>query len=84
MWLQVPIFFVYRFKKIDNDNIKQKISNKTSLFFEENKQQLSNAKQQLWNLEKWATIPSFTMLLIKHNECMPGLDCEKLSCVHQK
>ena len=47
----------------------KKISNKTSLFFEENKQRLSNAKQRLWNLEKWATSPSFTVLLIKHNEC---------------
>ena len=47
----------------------KKISNKTSLFFEENKQQLSNAKQRLWNFEKGATSPSFTVLLIKHNEC---------------
>ena len=47
----------------------KKISNKTSLFFEENKQRLSNAKQRLWNFEKWATSPSFTVLLIKHNEC---------------
>ena len=46
----------------------KKISNKTSLFFEENKQRLSNAKQRLWNFEKWATSPSFTVLLIKHNE----------------
>jgi hypothetical protein len=37
--------------------------------FEENKQRLSNAKQRLWNFEKWATSPSFTVLLIKHNEC---------------
>ena len=49
---------------------KKKISNKTSLFFEENKQQLSNAKQRLWNFEKGATSPSFTVLLIKHNECI--------------
>ena len=70
IWLQVQIFLVYRFKKINNDNIKKKISNKTSLFFEENKQRLSNAKQRLWNLEKWATSPSFTVLLIKHNKCI--------------
>ena len=49
---------------------KKKISNKTSLFFEENKQRLSNAKQRLWNFEKGATSPSFTVLLIKHNECI--------------
>ena len=69
IWLQVQIFLVYRFKKINNDNIKKK-SNKTSLFFEENKQRLSNAKQRLWNFEEWATSPSFTVLLIKHNECI--------------
>ena len=50
----------------------KKTSNKTGLFFEENKQRLSNAKQRLWNLEKWATSPSFTVLLIKHNECKPA------------
>ena len=48
----------------------KKISNKTSLFFEENKQRLSNAKQRLQNFEKWATSPSFTVLLIKNNECI--------------
>ena len=47
---------------------KKKISNKTSLFFEENKQRLSNAKQRLWIFDKWVTSPSFTVLLIKHNE----------------
>ena len=34
------------------------------------KQRLSNTKQRLWNLKKWETSPSFTVLLIKRNECM--------------
>ena len=51
----------------------KKTSNKTGLFFEENKQRLGNAKQRLWNFGKRATSPSFTVLLIKHNECIPIL-----------
>ena len=59
----------------------KKISNKTSLFFEENKQRLSNAKQRLWNFEKWATSPSFTVLLIKHNECRSIDHCDVGACL---
>ena len=47
---------------------KNKLATRLVYFWEENEQRLSNAKhrRKFW---KWATRPSFTVLLLKHNEC---------------